>query len=309
MRHELEHRLGSAIHHFDERQGGFSHGVLGVATLHTGEQVFIKSVHTDAANARDYRTETTVAHALPQAIPTPRLRFACEKADWLLLCFDLAPGALPHQPWLPAELSAALDTLTVCARELPPAPIPGLPTLAQQMAGRCETWRALEHHGTHGPLTIDDLGPWERRNLTRLAATEAVWTDLVVGDTLLHFDPRYDNILISPDGTARLVDWGRACTGPAWADPVCLLLQSDLGDLDPEPILADHPTGRNAHPDHLDASSSPWPATGPTPPHSPDSHTPHTCATAANTPDERPSPGSDTAGPEPSRPCADGHHR
>jgi hypothetical protein len=92
MRHEVERRLGSTVQDFEERQGGFSFGVLGVATLSTGEQVFIKAIRDDAANVHDYRTETVVAGALPQTVPTPRLRFTCELAGWLLLCFDVVPG-------------------------------------------------------------------------------------------------------------------------------------------------------------------------------------------------------------------------
>ncbi|MDP9862941.1 MULTISPECIES: phosphotransferase [Streptosporangium] len=253
MRHEVERRLGSAVQGFEDRQGGFSFGVSGVATLSTGERVFIKAVGDDAANACDYRTETVVAAALPQTVPTPRLRFACELAGWLLLCFDVAPGALPHEPWRPGELSAALEALAVCARELTPSPVGGLATLAEQMSGRCETWRALERDGAWAGVTADSIGEWERDHLSRLASVEAVWTELAVGETLMHFDPRFDNILISPCGTARLVDWGRACTGPAWGDLVCLLLQSDLGGVDPEEIFVGHPVGRAAEAERVDA--------------------------------------------------------
>ncbi|GAT68875.1 aminoglycoside phosphotransferase [Planomonospora sphaerica] len=252
VRQDVEHRLGAAVQSFEERPGGFSFGVLGVATLSTGEQVFIKAVTDDTANAHDYRIEAVIAAALPNTVPTPRLRFTCEQAGWLLLCFDLAPGDLPHEPWRPGELAAALEALAVCARELTPSPIGGLPTLAGRMTGRCETWRALERHGVWDGLTVDGIGAWERAHLPRLAAVEATWAELAVGETLLHFDPRFDNILISPGGTAQLVDWGRACTGPAWSDLVCLLLQSDLGDADPAEIFAAHPAGQTADPGHVD---------------------------------------------------------
>ncbi|MGI5286861.1 phosphotransferase [Nonomuraea polychroma] len=250
---EVEYRLGSAVQDFEERQGGFSLGVLGVATLATGDQVFIKAIRDDAANVHDYRTEMVVAGALPQTVPTPGLRFACEPAGWLLLCFDVAPGALPHEPWWPDELSAALEALAVCARELTPSPIGGLPTLAEQMAGRCETWRELERNGVWGGVTVDSMGEWERKHLSRLASIEAMWSELAVGDTLLHFDLRFDNILVSPRGTAHIIDWGRACIGPAWVDLVCLLLQSDLGDLDPEEIFSGNPVGEAAEPEQVDA--------------------------------------------------------
>ncbi|MFF0771494.1 phosphotransferase [Nonomuraea wenchangensis] len=253
MRHEVERRLGAGVQGFEERQGGFSFGVLGVATLSTGEQVFIKAIRDDAANVRDYRTEAAVAAALPTAVPTPRLRFTCEAAGWLLLCFDVAPGALPHEPWRPEELSAALKAVAVCALQLTPSPIGGLPTLGEQMAGRCETWRELKRDGVHGAVTVDSIGEWERKHLSRLAFVEATWTELAVGDTLLHFDLRFDNIIVNPRGTAHVVDWGRACIGPAWSDLVCLLVQSDLGHLHPDAIFSGHPVGRAAEPTQVDA--------------------------------------------------------
>ncbi|WP_062345303.1 phosphotransferase [Herbidospora yilanensis] len=246
---EFETRLGTAVIGFEERQGGFSFGVLGVAFLADGDQVFVKAVRDDAGNVQDYRTEAVVAAALPRAVPTPRLRFVFEAAGWFLLCFDVAPGALPQEPWQMDELAAAIDMLAVCARELTPSPVGGLPTLGERLAGRCETWRGLARDGRSGPVAVGDVGEWERRHLSRLASVEAVWSDVVVGDSLVHFDPRFDNIVIDPaTGTARIVDWGRACVGPAWTDKVCLLLQSDLGGLDPEPLL-----GPVAEPEPVDA--------------------------------------------------------
>lgn len=232
-------QLGSAVRELEYRPGGFSWGVLGVATLESGERVFIKAVYGDAAG---YREEAVVAAALPASVPTPRLRFAVERAGWVLLCFDEAPGALPHEPWWPGELEAALAALTTCARALTPSPVRGVPTLAERMAG----WP----------------GSRERDHPEWLA-----------GDTLLHFDPRFDNFVI--DGMAMLVDWGRACTGPAWVDLVCLLLESDLGGRDPQQIFAGHPLGRAADPVQVDAFlvalASYWTHTSalPGPPHAP----------------------------------------
>ncbi|MEV4248481.1 hypothetical protein AB0J63_34345 [Streptosporangium canum] len=148
-----------------------SAGVLDVAPPATGEQVFIKTMRDDAANARDYRIETIVAAALPETVPTPRLRFAPERAEWLLLCFGLAPGALPHEPWRPGKPFAALQAPAVCARELTPSPVDGLPTLAKQRAGRCETCRHWSGTacGTRSPPS---LGEGERDHLPRLASVE-----------------------------------------------------------------------------------------------------------------------------------------
>lgn len=89
-------------------------------------------------------------------LPAPRLLYAGERDGWVLLCFEEAPGRVPHEPWTPAELRAALDLLTALADQLTPAPPTGI---------------------------------------------------------------------IDADGTARLVDRGRACAGPAWTDLACLLLE------------------------------------------------------------------------------------
>ncbi|MFI6734751.1 phosphotransferase family protein [Nonomuraea sp. NPDC050451] len=113
-----------------------------------------------------------------------------------------------------AAVSAALPPGVPAPRPLTPAPVDGLPTVAARMKGRCELWQ--------GPGAAR-LGAWERDHLARLAEVEREWESLVTGDTMLHFDPRFDNILIDERGPARLVDWGRACVGPDWVDLVCLL--------------------------------------------------------------------------------------
>jgi hypothetical protein len=97
---EAERRLGSAVRGFEERRGGFSYGVLGVATLDGGERVFVKAVPADSGHAADYRSEAIVAAALPAGVPAPRFRFSCEAGGWVLLCSDVAPGRLPHAPHL-----------------------------------------------------------------------------------------------------------------------------------------------------------------------------------------------------------------
>lgn len=56
--------------------------------------------------------------------------------------------------------------------------------------------------------------------LDRPAAVE-----LFAGDTLLHTDYNPDNILLSSDGTARLIDWAWPTRGAAWIDPCCLLIR------------------------------------------------------------------------------------
>ena len=196
------------------------------------------------AAAGDYLVEARVGAVLPAGVPSPGLRLVEEADGWLLLGFDPLIGRTPNEPWAAVELAAALDALAVTGPLLSPAPPVLVPTVAQRMAGRCQTWRALLTHGHHGPVERSGLGSFERAHLARLADLEERWATAVGGDTLVHFDLRHDNWLLTGDGQIMVVDWGRACLGAPWVDLVCLLLESDLGPHDPQQLFTGHPLAR-----------------------------------------------------------------
>ena len=77
---------------------------------------------------------------------------------------------------------------------------------------------------------------------------------------MLHFDLRHDNCIIEPSGTAKFVDWGRACLGAPWVDLVCLLLESDLGGRDEQAVFQSHPLGQQVDDEALDAFAIAGPA-------------------------------------------------
>ena len=148
---------------------------------------------------------------------------------------------------------SVFNTLDTCGAALSSFDTCGLPTVADRMHDRCRTWGALAAVGAYGRLTLDDLSPWERLHLDRLAQVEAGWQSHVDGGELLHFDLRFDNILVAPAGRVWFLDWGRACTGPRWVDLVCLLLESNLGRINPETAFLAQPRGKCADPDAVDA--------------------------------------------------------
>ena len=66
----------------------------------------------------------------------------------------------------------------------------------------------------------------------------------LVGDSLVHADVRADNILITRDSAAVLVDWPWACVGSGWFDALTVLVNvrvfdSDFDDVDS--VLRSHP--------------------------------------------------------------------
>ena len=225
-------------------QGERLGAVVGMVTGRAEAGLFVKAVPEGHPAAGDYRIEARVGAVLPAGVPTPGLRLVEEADGWLLLGFDPLIGRTPNEPWAAVELAAALDALAVTAPLLSPAPPVLVPTVAQRMAGRCQTWRALLTHGHHGPVDRSGLGSFERAHLARLADLEERWATAVSGDTLLHFDLRHDNWLLTEDGQIMVVDWGRACLGAPWVDLVCLLLESDLGPHDPQQLFTGHPLAR-----------------------------------------------------------------
>jgi len=270
----IERRLGGAVSAFDPAAGGFSDGVLGLVTT-VAVGVFIKAVPSDSSSAVDYRTEAAVSQILPSGVPTPRLRFTFEEHGWLILCFDAVAGRHAAEPWTAGQLNAVLRTLRECGNALSSVALPGLPTVAHRMQGRCRTWRSLAETGSHDQLGVDDLSAWERDHLDRLAQVEDGWEREVDGGDLLHFDLRFDNIMLGPEGVWFL-DWGRTHVGPRWVDAVCLLLESDLGAIDAQATFAAHTLGSSPDSRAVDAFlvalASNWTrsAAEPPPPHAPD---------------------------------------
>ena len=227
--------------------GGYHGSVVGVLN----ERLFVKAVPAGDPAFDDFDTETRVAEALQNRLPTPTVRFADVVDGWSVLAFDVARGRIPLEPWQPSQLQVVLDALDAVTDALTPSPVIPLPTVADRMLGRCTTWGLMSHGESRGRLTPNDLTTWERRNLDRLADLEARVETSVAGQTLLHFDLRHDNLFID-DGAVTFLDWGRACIGPAWVDVACLLVESRTVDADLDAIFLGTARGAAADPAEVD---------------------------------------------------------
>jgi hypothetical protein len=245
---DLERHTGEPVLAFEPASGG-SGGIRGIVWT-TNDQYFVKAVPLSSPWLADCRIEAVVTS--PQS---PRLRWAAECADQFVLAFDVAPGHEPAEPWPEADLRrvlAATDQLEAIYRP-EGADAFVLPTVVERMRGRCSTWRELARYGVRNQLTVAHLSDWERGNLRRLAAIEGDWERLVVGDHLLHFDLRHDNLRLTDDGQVWVLDWGRACRGPDGVDAVCLLLESSIGALGADELFRRTARGAAADPAAVDA--------------------------------------------------------
>lgn len=231
---------------FRSVSGGYSGAITGFL----GEFLFAKAIPVSDPVSSDFSIEAKVATALKGIVTTPTLCFGGVIDGWSILVFELASGVMPEEPWHPAQLKVVLRSVDAMTAALTPSPVTQLPTVADRMQGRSNTWRLLREGRSRDMLTVRDLSNWEVLNLDRLANLEGQ-AETLSGETLLHFDLRHDNLLIDDD-EVRFLDWGRACIGPAWVDIVCLLLESNTGDSDLEGLFRATSRGAIAAPPQVD---------------------------------------------------------
>src|SRR4029079_3859006 len=126
------------------------------------------------------------------AMPVPRLQaridVEVDDVDWVALVIDHVDGTMPHRLGHRDELERVLAAIDLAARAGTPCPVPGL--------------RSADDHRLGGLGRLDEraidelLDPWSRDHLAELIALESGWRDAIVGDTLLQFDTRADNMLL-----------------------------------------------------------------------------------------------------------------
>lgn len=233
VRAALEQRLGARVVAAATQPTGFSPGLAARLRLEDGRRVFLKAVHETAnPDTPDiHRREARILAGLPAAVPAPRLLWTYDEGGWVALCLEDVDGRHPHEPWTEQDLSLVIAAISKMAADLTPAPFdPGF-TAAEGFRRTINGWQAALQRGE------SRLDPWSARHLPRLAELEAQAPDACAGDTLLHFDTRADNLLMS-GGRVYVLDWPWARTGAAWVDWVAMAPSVAMqGGPDPESFL------------------------------------------------------------------------
>jgi aminoglycoside phosphotransferase (APT) family kinase protein len=220
-------------------------------TTGDGRPVFVKAVLEPSPAATDLRTEVLVASSLPIEVRSPRLHRFLDSGYSLAAAFQFVEGRTPEEPWPSADLALALDALAQHSALLTPSPVEGLPTFGDRMRGRAGTWEGLLNGDDLSGLIGDTCPAWVMDRLRDLADAEVRGLGHE-GNTLLHFDLRHDNHVLTTDGITVL-DWGRATIGQPWLDLMCLLLESDTGT-PVGPTIWSHPLATHASPDDVAAA-------------------------------------------------------
>jgi len=232
VRFTVEATLGTSVVEALGQRGGYGPSLAARCRLADGRRVFIKAV--SAAQNPDspvmMRREREIASCLPPEAPAPALLHSVDDGEWIALVFEDIEGTLPPTPWDPHDLARVIEA-TRRLGDL--APCGRLRTVAQQYGAMFTGWRTLAREDPN------DIGNrWCRAHVDELAASEARWEDVTVGDGLIHGDVRSDNVILTPDGRVVFVDWTSTCTGAGWFEVLAMLPSVELeGGGEPESVL------------------------------------------------------------------------
>jgi hypothetical protein len=247
VRAAIEELLGGHVVEAVTQRGGFSPGLAARVRTADGSRCFVKAV-SRLANPHTpdlHRHEADVVAALPAAAAVPKLLWRYDEDGWVALGLTDIEGRMPSQPWREDELELVIRGLQRLHEALTPSPLRGT-TAADAFATHVKGWGELQSANAAG------LDPWVTTHLHRLVELEAAAPLMVAGSTLLNFDVRADNILISGD-EVYFVDWPWARIGPPFVEwlglapsvhmqggpkPAELLRRVPLGDVDEGAITA-----------------------------------------------------------------------
>ena len=217
-----------------------------------------------------FRYETRILGRLPPAPYRPGLLATYDRDGWAALLLEHVEG---RHPDLGATLDhrAAANLVAAQVAELTPPPAADATPLAESARRWARRWSTI---------AADPAGylpAWAAARTDEMLARARRLPDRLPAQTLCHFDVRDDNLLVRPDGTAAILDWGMARLGPSWADPFLLALQNST-DTTVRVVSTLTPTEHEAAVDLITAlaGSQAWNARQPAPPGLP--HLPAFCA-------------------------------
>jgi hypothetical protein len=224
--------------------GGFSPGIAARLVTADGRRAFVKAV--DGSANRDtpqlFRDEAAALRILGADPATRRLIApmldSYDDGDWVALLLTDIDGATPAQPFVAADVEVVGAGLTALADSLGRITTDvELPTMAS--SSLAEGWGVL----AEAPELLD---AWTRRHLSVLLELADHSRSALRGRSLLHFDIRSDNILLTGAGVDRravFVDWAWLRYGAGWLD--AFLFGFDLatagGEVDAQSYVANSP--------------------------------------------------------------------
>jgi hypothetical protein len=247
VRRSIEDHLGRGVVTAQSQERGFSPALAARLRLCDNSSVFAKAIGPDDQTGAPggqgfYRREAEVSSQLPSTVPRPALMDNWETGGWVVLLFENIEGTNPVLPWQPRQLDRVLEAMETTAKALTPSPL--VAPVASTPGGTTH-WRGLMAEPDWFGRLTDQL-PWLGEHVQLLAELEASSDEACAGVTLLHFDVRADNILLT-DSDVYLVDWPHVRIGAPWVDLVYFLPSVAMqGGPSPQELFWRHPFSEDA---------------------------------------------------------------
>ncbi|MBT2512544.1 phosphotransferase [Arthrobacter sp. ISL-30] len=251
MRTGIEQILGGPVTEAIGQPGGFSPGTADRVRTSTGRAAFVKAV-SPALNGHApgiHRKEAAISASLPLTVPAPSLLGVFDDGAWVALVLSDVEGRHPHIPWRLEEITLVLDALLNLSQTPIPPGLRHLPRLEDELVDAFQGWTRIRGH------LPPECDPWVLRNLGVLEQLADSGLKELSGESLVHTDVRADNILITRDNGAVLVDWPWASIGSGWIDGLTVLINVRVFDphFDVDSILQSHDVFASATAPGVDA--------------------------------------------------------
>jgi hypothetical protein len=250
VRKRITAELGGAPADIRMAGGGFSGGFAARLRTDSGAELFVKAVGTDKRFAFDaYRQEARVNRALPEGVPAPRLEFAADFDDWIVLGFEAVDGRVPTLPMAPRDLDLMLDAWAEAAAHLTPAPqaLLDLGVAAHPIDDKLRQFTCVAA-GAQEPFPVP---PALEGRVDELAELESHLEEAMTADAVMHFDLRPDNMIVGAD-QAWICDWNWVQVHAPWFDTACFLIAAHGDGHDADGLFWKHPTAAGVTPEQLD---------------------------------------------------------
>ncbi len=250
VRERITAELGGAPADVRMAGGGFSGGFAARIRAESGTELFIKAVGTDKRFAFDaYRQEARINRALPQGVPAPRLEFAADFEDWIVLGFEAVDGRAPTLPMAPRDLDLMLDAWAQAAAALTPAPqaLLDLGVKAHPIDDKLRQFTCVAA-GEQDPFPVPPALEGRLDDLVRLESTVE---EALTADAVMHFDLRPDNMIVGED-RAWICDWNWVQVHAPWFDTACFLVAAHGDGHDADGLFWKHATADGVAPEQLD---------------------------------------------------------
>ena len=220
----VEDTLGSPVVAAAEQVGGMSPGCATRLRCADGTRAFVKAVgpELNALTPHLFRHEAAMLdHLGAGPLWAPLLASYDEPEGWVALLLEDVAGRHP-------DLSDDQDAARVLA---------AVDVFVDRLAGRGEGvedrfGRLSESLGRFASMwpDLDDvpatlLPGWARERADEMQGRATDLQAAAVGEHVVNYDIRNDNLLLRPDGSVVIVDWGMSRVGAPWLDPLVARLE------------------------------------------------------------------------------------